>query len=148
MSRIITRDSEGRENGWLIPLWNALERPDLRPEQVYLTVIKPGMRKGPHLHKKRRGHFVLVCGKAVLVSRGHGCKLFGIDPYTVHDLQKSYAVIKPGTPCAIYNTGSEDAYIINMPSPAWSKEDPDDWPVEGWKDPEWWIQSQTVEAYG
>lgn len=138
MSRIITRDSEGRENGWLIPLWNALDQPGFRPEQVYLTVVKAGMCKGPHLHKKRRGFFVCVKGSVRIVTFHYGT-------YWTRDLgeqsTRSYLAVSPGYPCAIYNTGIEDAYVINMPSPAWSKEDPDDWPVKDWKHPKWWKPS-------
>lgn len=140
MSRIITRDSEGRENGWLIPLWNALERPDLRPEQVYLTVVKPGTVKGPHLHLKRRGLFCVVRGCVTIVFR---------DVFTGAYVERlivpgdDAVQVEPGSPCAIYNGGTDEAYVINLPTHhAWSKEDPDDWPVEGWKDPEWWKAAQ------
>ena len=34
--------------------------------------------------------------------------------------------------------GDTEALVLNMPSPAWSKEDPDDWPVLNWQDPEGW----------
>ncbi len=46
--------------------------------------------------------------------------------------------IPAGIAAAIYNDGDEEALVLNMPSPAWSKEEPDEWPVEGWQDPEEW----------
>lgn len=46
--------------------------------------------------------------------------------------------VPPGYPCALYNYGDTEALVLNMPSPAWSKDDPDECPVEDWKDPEDW----------
>ena len=46
----------------------------------------------------------------------------------------SAVVVHPGTAAALYNDTDEEALVINMPSPAWSKEAPDEWPVEGWED--------------
>ena len=52
-SKIITKNKEGRSNGWLVPIFNVHD--DLidaaqHPRQVYLTVIAPREVKGPHLH--------------------------------------------------------------------------------------------------
>ena len=132
--KIETKDTEGRVNGWLAPIWNALEQPELRPEQVYLTAIAPHSRKGPHLHMHRRGLFFCVIGKVLVRIRRSNGSLF--------DIRIGMAVEKidvpPGYPCALYNYGDTEALVLNMPSPAWSKDNPDDWPVENWQDPEDW----------
>jgi dTDP-4-dehydrorhamnose 3,5-epimerase-like enzyme len=47
-------------------------------------------------------------------------------------------VVPPGFACALYNYGDTEALVLNLPSPAWSKEQPDEWPVERWMDPEGW----------
>ena len=131
--RIETKDTEGRVNGVVFPLWNELTQPGLRPAQVYATTILPGMRKGPHLHMGRRGVFYCVQGKVHVRKFAEG---------TYHD-----RIIEPGDnpvfvgrgcPSAMYNVGHQTAIIVNMPNPAWSKETPDDHPVTEWEDPEDW----------
>jgi phosphoribosylcarboxyaminoimidazole (NCAIR) mutase len=43
-----------------------------------------------------------------------------------------YATVQvpAGIPNALVNIGNCNAYVINMPSPAWHVEDQDDWDVE------------------
>jgi hypothetical protein len=43
---------------------------------------------------------------------------------------------------ALSNYGSTEALIVNMPAPAWTPESPDEWPVEGWTDPEGWQEAE------
>jgi dTDP-4-dehydrorhamnose 3,5-epimerase-like enzyme len=128
-----TVDSDGRYNGYLIPIWNALERPDLRPDQIYLTAVAPHSRKGPHLHRKRRGLFCCVKGDVAIRIRdadgSYRIELTGALLGYGHLVE-----VPAGTPCALYNDTDEVALVLNMPAPAWSREDPDEWPVEGWID--------------
>ena len=128
---IETKDTAGRINGFLMPIWNALTKPELRPDQVYMTAIKPGKRKGPHLHMKREGRFVLLSIEAsVLIKDAKN----GVYPLMFGEI----TVVPAGVPCALYNVGKTTALVLNMPAPAWSKDDQDDWPVETWSDPEGW----------
>ncbi len=83
----------------------------------------------------RRGLFVCLKGTVRIVKRDlHGFYSRIIGGEEIYGL----VIVAPGTPCAIYNYGDEEALVLNMPSPAWSKEEPDEWPVEGWQDPEDW----------
>lgn len=134
--KIETKDSDGKVNGWLIPLWNALERPDLRPEQVYVTAIAPRSRKGPHLHMKREGRFYVISGEVLMRGR-YADGSYGEAVLGAGRVVKTFIALC-GNPCALYNYGDTEALVINMPSPAWSAEDPDDHPVTDWKDPEGW----------
>lgn len=131
---IRTKDSEGRINGQLYEIWNANDAPELRPDQVYLTTILPGKRKGPHLHMERRGFFACVAGEVIVVMRLEG-------EYSEQTLQTGDTVLVPaGMPCAFYVRRGVLGKLINMPSPAWSKEKPDEHEVKDWKDPEWWAK--------
>lgn len=132
---IPTKAADGSPNGWLVPIWNALERPDLRPEQVYLTVVLPGCVKGPHLHMKRRGVFCCVSGNALIVVReiqGDGALICYREITIGEDYQYGTALVSPGIPAAIYCVGDKPAFVLNMPSPAWSKDDPDEHEVTDW----------------
>ena len=126
-SKIITEDQTGYVNGWLMPIWNVNED-ESRPEQVYVTAVAPYCSKGPHLHKNRIGRFTLVTGRVEVRIRTAGGEYHDIRMFRGGQL-----LISAGLPCAIYNTGDTEALLINMPSPAWSKEDPDEWPVENWE---------------
>ena len=132
--KIETKDEDGKPTGWLLPLWNALDNPELRPEQVYVTVVAPRSRKGPHLHKVRRGCFVCIKGNVrILMQRNDGISTFYNVRKSGEENDYRMVIVPAGIPCAIYNdSATEDAYVLNMPSPAWSKDDPDDWPVANW----------------
>ena len=134
--KIITYDTEGNVNGWLIPIWNALEQPELRPEQIYVTAIAPHSRKGPHLHMEREGRFHCIVGEVLVFIRPRGGYP---EPYKVW-LSPGYGLttVPAGSACALYNFGDTEAIVLNLPSPAWSKDNPDDHPVTDWKDPEGW----------
>ena len=129
--KIETKGADGKATGYLVPIWNALENPELRPEQVYLTVVGPGAVKGPHLHKVRRGVFRCIKGNVRIVVR----RMDGVYQAFMSGEAYDYApvIVMPGIPAAIYNIdGNQEAFVLNMPAPAWSKESPDEWPVEGW----------------
>jgi hypothetical protein len=136
--KIETRDTAGKVNGWILPLWSALEQPELRPDQVYVTAIAPHSRKGPHLHMKRRGLFCVVHGRVTIKWRVK--ESWGeFTEYSSDVVQGDPVQIMPtGYACALYNYGDTEALVINMPSPAWSADDPDEWPVEDWEDPPGW----------
>lgn len=127
--RIVTKDAEGEENGFLVPIVNVHDAfPDSAqwPKQVYLTVVAPGKVKGPHLHMKRWGLFTCIQGNAKIVVRlddGYEEYLTGVD-HKFRTIQ-----VPAGVPAALQNIGDVDAYILNMPSPAWHVDDQDEHPV-------------------
>lgn len=130
--KIPTVDSTGKPNGYVIPIWNANEEPELRPDQVYLTAVAPHSHKGPHLHKVRSGLFCCIKGNVRIVWR---CGLMYISDPSGEDYDYQCISIRPGTPACIYNDSDEEALVLNMPSPAWCAEDPDECPVEDWNPP-------------
>lgn len=139
--KIETKDLQGAPNGYVVPIWSALENPELRPEQVYVTAVAPRTRKGPHLHKVRRGCFVCIRGDVRIVFRFAVPGPRGTQPEEVYRAEMSgehhqyrRVVVPPGMPCAIYNDGDEEALVLNLPSPAWSAAAPDENKVEGWSE--------------
>jgi hypothetical protein len=126
---IATKDAEGHSNGWVLPVWNVTEGlPDgYRPDQVYITAIAPGCTKGPHLHKVRTGLFTCIVGEAYLIAR------IADGVYTRVSLNGQLVRVEPGIPAQLVNESSGEAVVLNMPSPAWRADAPDDWPVEDWR---------------
>ncbi len=114
--RVVTRDHEGKENGWLLEIASTHDQfTENMAGQVYLSVAKPKTVKGFHLHKKKTNHFTCIKGNVKLVV-WDGTKyheyLMGEDNFIT-------VKVKPGEPAAFYNPGDEDAYIINCCFPAY-----------------------------
>jgi dTDP-4-dehydrorhamnose 3,5-epimerase-like enzyme len=123
--KILTDDDMGDR------IWSVLMDPELRPEQVYLTAAIPHSRKGPHLHMKRRGVFICIQGNVRIVRKiDWGVTYEMHEEITGEDHDYARVVVPPGIETAIYNDGDEEALVLNMPAPAWSKEEPDEWPIK------------------
>jgi dTDP-4-dehydrorhamnose 3,5-epimerase len=127
--KIITKNKEGNPNGWLVPIFNihdGLIDVAQHPKQIYLTVIAPLEVKGPHLHLKRWGLFTCIRGNAKIVVRTEK----GYEEYlTGEDYEFTSIQVPAGVPAALQNISDEEAYIVNMPSPAWHPDDQDEHPV-------------------
>ena len=128
--KIITKNTKGNINGFLIPIINVHEKflsEEQWPQQVYCTIAKPGEVKGPHLHKKRWGLFTCIKGNIKIVLRiDNKYKEY----YSGEDYDFTTIQVPAGIPAACVNIGEVDAYIMNMPSPAWHPDDQDEWNVE------------------
>lgn len=114
--KINTKDALGKNNGWLLELnsdkdsWTEFIR-----GQVYLTVVYPKKQKGFHLHKLKTNHITCIKGSVtVAVFNGKKTETFKIGENNFQSLK-----IPPGLPLAIYNSGNENAYVINYCYPSY-----------------------------
>lgn len=118
--KFVTKDHDNQPNGFLVPIYNIHDNffsPGKEPQQVYLTVIEPGKIKGPHLHFIRTGCFTCIKGNARFVLKASN----GYQVFFSGEAHEYRSVIVPtGTPAALQNIGEEDAYVLNMPNPAWT----------------------------
>ena len=121
-SKFTTYNEDKKENGFVIPIYNVNDsfcEKDKQPQQTYLTVVRPGEIKGPHLHFIRTGYFTCIKGNVRIVVKVKGnYETY----YSGEDYNYSSIIIPTGIPAAIQNTGKEDAFLLNMPSPAWTPE--------------------------
>ncbi|HEX8087431.1 MAG TPA: WxcM-like domain-containing protein [Blastocatellia bacterium] len=127
--KIVTKNKSGRPNGWLLPIFNVNDGvipAELHPQQAYITVVAPGETKGPHLHLKRWGLFTCIRGNVKVIVRTES----GYDEYESGE-DHGFATIQipPGTPAMLLNRGWDEAYLLNLPSPAWQPDDQDEHPV-------------------
>ena len=119
--KIITKDKHGHANGFLVPIYNITENffaPGREPQQVYLTIVAPGAVKGPHLHFIRTGFFTCMKGQVRFVLKLADGTYQSFKSGDGHDFLS--VEVPTGVPAAIQNIGTEDAYILNMPNPAWT----------------------------
>jgi dTDP-4-dehydrorhamnose 3,5-epimerase-like enzyme len=119
-SKITTKDINGNQNGFLVPIYNihdGFHEKGNEPQQVYLTVIKSGTIKGPHLHYIRTGSFTCIKGNVRIILKKDGI----YSQFLSGEGHDYLTVIVPvGVPAAVQCIGMEDAYLLNMPSPAWT----------------------------
>lgn len=118
--KIITKNLDGTPNGFLVPIYNINDgffADGAEPKQVYLTVIYPGEKKGPHLHLIRTGFFTCIKGNVKIVLKIDGCykELFSGESYDYHSVE-----VPIGVPAMIMNEGQDEAFMLNMPCPAWT----------------------------
>lgn len=118
--KITTKSESGVPNGYLVPLYNIHDgffSVGSGPKQVYLTVISPHEKKGPHLHLIRTGFFTCIKGNIKIVLKiGDGYKkLYSGESYDYLSVE-----VPTGVPALMINLGEEDAFVLNMPNPAWT----------------------------
>lgn len=123
---IPTYDQDGASTGSLIPIYNVNDNfcdVNKQPQQAYITIVSPGRIKGPHLHYLRTGFFTCVKGNARFIVK------------TANEYQQVLSgekhgyrsvIIPAGVPAAIQNIGDDEAYILNLPSPAWTPDQNDE----------------------
>ena len=118
--KFVTKDHENQPNGFLVPIYNIHDGffpAGMEPQQVYLTVISPRLIKGPHLHFIRTGCFTCIKGNARFILKTD-------EGYQVFHSGESYefrsVIVPTGVPAALQNLGEDEAYVLNMPTPAWT----------------------------
>jgi dTDP-4-dehydrorhamnose 3,5-epimerase len=124
--RFQTKDEEGHINGFLVPVYNVHEGvfpKGEEPQQVYLTSVKPGMIKGPHMHFIRRGYFTCIKGNVRVVLKVDGQYH---EFYSGEDHDYQSIVVPTGVPAAIQSLGDVEALMLNMPYPAWTPDQNDE----------------------
>ncbi len=118
--KFTTKDEHGEVNGFLVPLFNIHDNffaSGKEPQQVYMTTILPGTIKGPHLHFIRTGFFTCIKGNVrVVLKTDAGYKVF----FSGEDYEYTSIEVPTGVPAAVQCLGDEEAYLLNMPNPAWT----------------------------
>lgn len=118
--KIVTKNEHGDTNGYLVPLYNVHDgffKQGDEPQQVYLTVVSPHCTKGPHLHFIRTGFFTCIRGNICVITKENNqySEYFSGEKYGYVSIE-----IPKGVPALIKNLGDDDAFILNMPCPAWT----------------------------
>ena len=120
--KFVTKDEDGQPNGYLIPIYNINDgffSPGTEPKQVYLTVVSPGKYKGPHLHFIRKGFFTCIRGNIKIIIKSDGeYKVF----FSGESFDYASIEVPIGVPAVIQNIGIDEAFVLNMPNPAWTPE--------------------------
>jgi hypothetical protein len=119
-NKIDTKNEHGQVNGYLVPIYNIHEgffKKGSEPQQVYLTVIAGKAKKGPHLHFIRTGFFTCIKGNIkVVLKTDTGYQTF----YSGEKHQYMSIEVPTGVPALLLNNDESEAFVLNMPNPAWT----------------------------
>jgi dTDP-4-dehydrorhamnose 3,5-epimerase len=127
----ISRNHDGEVNGYVISLYKDWEKLfQAEPKQVYLNVCFPGQSKGPHLHMRRWDCFATIRGSMRFVIKYGPRDYEEIDAIALDGSGVKVIVVPPAIPCLMINIGADDAWVINMPNPAWHPDNPDNNPID------------------
>ncbi len=115
--KLATRDSEGKENGWLMELFKDKETG--QKTEAYLTAALPGAFKGYHLHRVRAARYVAIKGtmKIITYERRDGAWVKG--EHILDASRPERLLIPKNVATGLENIGSEEAWLINYPDPAY-----------------------------
>ena len=117
--KIITKDLDGNNNGYLIELGR-----EGRFTTSYLSAVSPGSFKGYHSHTVREANYVCVKGrlKIVLVSKTATDRVDVIE-YILDSDTPQRLHIPAHIPTGLVNESKdEEAWIVNTPNPPYDPE--------------------------
>ena len=118
--KFVTKNHDNKVNGFLVPIYNICDSffpAGMEPQQVYLTVIGSHQIKGPHLHYIRTGCFTCIKGNArFILKTDEGYQVF----YSGENHEFRSVIVPSGVAAALQNLGEDEAYVLNMPTPAWT----------------------------
>lgn len=117
--KVKTMDDSGSENGFLIELYK--DRETGQRTEVYLTAALPGAFKGYHLHRVRAARYVALKGKMKITTYEHdGQKWTPTETILDSSLDTPQRMFIPkDIATGLENIGTEEAWLINYPDPAY-----------------------------
>lgn len=112
-----TFDSQKQSNGWLLELISDKDGFTKHlAGQMYLTVAKPGMFKGYHLHALSDYYVTCIRGNVQeIIYKSKSEK----EVITMGDNDFKTVELPHGYPHGIKNIGAKDAYVLIYRYPAW-----------------------------
>ncbi len=115
--KVKTVDHNGAENGFLVELFKDKETG--QKTEAYLTAALPGAFKGYHLHRVRGARYVAVKGKMKITTyENDGEKWTPTE--TILDASTPQRMFIPkDIATGLENIGTEEAWLVNYPDPAY-----------------------------
>jgi len=112
---------DGHINGSLTVIWRDLDNIlEVSPKMVYVSSVKPGEVKGPHLHTKRDSYFVCIRGKVVFIAKDLQGKYHEIESSEDNPI---LVQIPKNHPSAHINNTDKLATVLVLANQAWRPND-------------------------
>jgi dTDP-4-dehydrorhamnose 3,5-epimerase len=122
LEKYLTKDIHDRHvNGSLTVIWRDWDKiiEDV-PKMIYVTTVKPGEIKGPHLHLKRNSYFACIRGKVVFVAKDKSGNYIEIES---SEESPVLVQIPHGFPSAHINIIGEESTVLTIADIAWKPDD-------------------------
>jgi len=115
--KVKTYDAAGKENGWLMELYKDKETG--QKTEAYLTAALPGAFKGYHLHRVRAARYVAIKGQMKITTYSRENEAW-VKTETILSSDKQERMFIPkNVATGLENIGTEEAWLINYPDPAY-----------------------------
>ena len=117
-----TRDiNDNHVNGSLLVIWRDLDKIiPLEPKLMYITNVKPGEIKGPHLHTKRNSFFTCIHGKVVFILKTGKNEFIEIESTAENPVMIK---VPKNIPSAHINTDTDISRVLTLADMAWKPGD-------------------------
>ena len=115
--KVKTFDHQGAENGWLMELYKDKETG--QKTEAYLTAALPGAFKGYHLHRVRAARYVALKGKMKIICYERKNDKWEKTEFVLSADVPQRLFIPKNVATGLENIGSEEAWLINYPDPAY-----------------------------
>lgn len=112
--RVATYGLEKRENGFLTELFKEGDK-----TVVYLSAAKSGAFKGYHLHRVRAARYVCLKGVMKIILYTHANNTWTRQEHILDSKTPQRLFIPNGVATGLQNVGTEEAWLINYPDPAY-----------------------------
>lgn len=115
--KVTTYDASKQENGFLIELFKDKETGE--KTEAYLTAATPGAFKGYHLHRVRAARYVALKGKMKITTYEHDGTKWSKTETILDAANPTRMFIPKDIATGLENIGTEEAWLINYPDPAY-----------------------------
>jgi dTDP-4-dehydrorhamnose 3,5-epimerase-like enzyme len=112
-----TKDHRGAENGWLMELYKDKETG--QKTESYLTAALPGAFKGYHLHRVRAARYFCLKGKMKITCYEQKAGKWQPTEFILSADNPQRLFIPKNVATGLENIGSDEAWLINYPDPAY-----------------------------
>jgi dTDP-4-dehydrorhamnose 3,5-epimerase len=121
------------ERGALMEMLRADDELFIKFGQVYITSVYPGVVKGWHHHKIQTDTFIAVRGmiKLVLYDNRQDSPTRGeVNEFFIGEKNRLLVQIPPHILHGFKGVGLDEAFIINIPTEPYNRENPDEYRVD------------------
>ena len=112
--KVPTKDALGNPNGFLIELYKEGDK-----TTAYLTAAAPGAFKGYHLHRVRAARYCVVRGQMKITMYTHVDGKWQKEEKLLDSANPERLFIPKDVATGLENVGTEEAWLVNFPDPAY-----------------------------
>ena len=110
--KVITKDANGKENGFLIELFKSGEK-----TLVYLSAALPGAFKGYHLHRVREARYICLKGKACVITYEFKNNQWIRSEHILDASKPTRLFVPKNVATGLKNVSNEESWLVNQPNP-------------------------------